>query len=163
MKELLDQYGKTVITAIILVVLTCIIAQISFSKATGLIEIGGFESGRLSDDNKAIEKSASMELLDSIVNTPAVELQVATHPKENEIMSVERLFLLDNKEVDIMPVMISTVKNGDLEDATSQGIAVISGRNITFFNAGTFYLTVDVRQDNRLTTQTFRIIVDRKS
>ena len=45
MKELLDQYGKTVVTVIIVVIITGILATLTVNEATGLIDIAGRGKG----------------------------------------------------------------------------------------------------------------------
>lgn len=163
MKELLDQYGKTVVTVIIVVIITGILAAITVNGATGIIDIAGRGSNKLADGDTVIEESAPVGLLDSQVNTPIPELQVALHPIEGETLSVNKLLSLTNNAgtVDIQPKVITTALNDNNSDAEKQGLATINGESITFTRPATLFFTVDVRQENRLMTQTFKIIVDK--
>lgn len=163
MKELLDQYGKTVVTVIIVVIITGILATLTVNEATGLIDIAGRGSNKLADGDTLIEESVSAGLLDSQAKTPIPELQVAIHPIEGETLSVNKLLALTNNAgtVDIQPKVITTALNDNNSDAQMQGLATINGENITFTRPATLFLTVDIRQENRLMTQTFKIVVDK--
>lgn len=163
MKELLDQYGKTVVTVIIVVIIMGILAVITVNGATGIIDIAGRGSNKLADGDTVIVESAPVGLLDSQANTPIPELKVALHPIEGETLSVSKLLSLTNNAgfVDIQPKIITTALNDNNTDAEKQGLASISGNNITFTRPATLFLTVDVRQENRLMTQTFKIVVDK--
>jgi len=163
MKELLDQYGKTVVTVIIVVIIMGILATLTVNEATGLIDIAGRGSNKLADGDTVIEESAPVGLLDSQAKTPIPELQVAIHPIEGETLSVNKLLSLTNNAgtVDIQPKVITTALNDNNSDAEKQGLATINGNNITFTRPATLFLTVDIRQENRLMTQTFKIVVDK--
>ncbi len=165
MKELLDQYGKTVVVVIIVVIITGILAALTVNDATGFIDIIGRGSNKLTDDDTVIEESASVGLLDAQADTPIPELQVALHPIEGETLSVNKLLVLTNNagSVDIQPKVITTALNDNNSDAEKLGLAIINGKNITFTSPATLFLTVDVRQENRLMNQTFKIVVDQKT
>ena len=113
MKELLDQYGKTVVTVIIVVIITGILATLTVNEATGLIDIAGRGSNKLADDDTVIEESVSAGLLDSQADTPIPELQVAIHPIEGETLSVSKLLSLTNNAgfVDIQPKILPCLHN----------------------------------------------------
>jgi|GEM_PF-3124115 len=163
MKELLDQYGKTVVTIVIVVIITGILAVLTVNGATGIIDIAGRGSNKLADGDTEIVESAAVGLLDSQADTPIPELQVALHPIEGETLSVNKLFSFANNAgfVDIQPKVITTTLNDNNSDAEQQGLVTISGKNITFTRPATLFLTVDIRQENRLMTQIFKIVVDK--
>lgn len=164
MRQILDEYGKTIITTVVVLIIFGIISVVTFRGVVGLIDIAGRNTNDLADNDTIITKSTSTNLLDSQVATVVPELQVAFHPVDHETLSVDRLIKKNNNagNVDIQPTMITTVLNDNSSDAEKQGLASISGKNITFTNPTTLFLTVDVRQDNRLMTQTFKIIVDKR-
>ena len=62
--------------------------------------------------------------------------------------------------VDITPSEITTTLNDSSTDAISNGLVMLNGNVITFKTAGTYYLTVDVRQTNRKMTRTFMVNVE---
>ena len=163
MKELLDQYGKTVVTIVIVVIITGILAVLTVNGATGIIDIAGRGSNKLADGDTEIVESVSAGLLDSQADTPIPELQVAIHPIEGETLSVNKLLALTYNAgtVDIQPKVITTALNDNNSDAEQQGLATINGKNITFTRPATLFLTVDIRQENRLMTQIFKIVVDK--
>ena len=164
MKEILDQYGKTIVTVITVVIIIGIVSTVTFNGITGVIDIAARGSSKLADDDTVINSTVPEGLLDAQANTAIPKLQVAFHPVDHETLSVDRLINKNNNAgtVDIQPTMITTALNDSGTDAEMQGLVTINGKDITFTDPMTLYLTVDVRQDNRLMTQTFKIIVDKR-
>ena len=163
MRDILSQYGKTIITVVVVVVITGILGAFTYEGATGLIDVAGQSTNRLSDSDVVDTQSASVLLLTAQAAEAVPELTVNQNPEINKQYVVADLFDVANvskNSISITPTEITTVLNDSSSDAIAKGLVAISDNNITFNQVGEYFLSVDIRQGHRLLTRTYKITAE---
>lgn len=160
MREVLRQYGTTIMVVIAALLIIGILMTITFNGSRGIVDIAGGEISNKADDNTITQTASEAELV-SQSNSPIPILSVIGNPTATQPVNINDIFSITNTNdtVDLEVAQITTVLN-DASTNVIGSTVTVDGKTMTFNEAGIYYLTVDIRQSNRKMTQTFKIVVD---
>ena len=164
MREVLQQYGSSIITAFIAMAIMVILGGVTIFGVTGIVDVAGRGISDYADDDVLIGDTVTTASLDNQSMLAVPELTVKTNPVEEVGISLNDIFDVSNVsgDIDLTVAQITTVLNDSSTDAISQGMAGVNGKVITFNKAGDYYISVDIRQSDRKITRTYKITVDKK-
>ncbi len=160
MLEIIKQYGTTIVTTIIATIIIVVLGGITIFGSVGIIDVVGKGSANLMDDDAYVTETVTTASLDNQAVLPVPALKISTTADIGKTYSVSDLFTITNNEdADMAVANITTELNDNSTDAISLGKVEVNynGKIITFKEEGWFYVTVDIRQEQRKMSQTFKI------
>lgn len=161
MKEIIEQYGKAIVTAVTVSIILTILGGLTLFGTTGIINIAGQQTNELADGDTEITDSASVLTLNAQASSAVPELIVKANPQATVAISLNDIFNVLNatEDVDLSVAEITTELNDPSTNAVGS-LVTVDGKTLTFSQEGVYYLTVDIRQANRMMSQTFKITVN---
>ncbi|MCR4611498.1 MAG: hypothetical protein K5644_06340 [Lachnospiraceae bacterium] len=159
MKQILDEYGSTIITTIVGVIIIAVLGVVSFNGAVGLINIAGRETSDIADNDTNIVQTVTTASLDNQAELAVPDVRVKTKPKLGTSYKLTDVFELNNCEesASLSVAEATTELNDSSTDAIGTGMITLNSDTIKFNNVDTFYITLEIRQDSRKMSRTLEV------
>ena len=160
MAQIIRQYGMIVITVVAVLVILGILVGISINNEKGVTNIAGSEISKLADDDTTVTESASVNALNNQSTIPLPTVGVKANPQATVPISLNDIFAVTNstEPVDLNVAEITSVLNDPSTNVIGSDVT-LDGKILTFQKTGTYYITLEIRQTNRMMRETYKLNV----
>ena len=160
MAQVMREYGLTVITIIALAIILGILIIININNEKGVTNIAGSEISKLADDDTTVTESATVNALNNQSTIPLPTVGVKANPQATVPITLNDIFAVANatEPVDLSVAEITTAINDPSTNVIGSDVT-LNGKTLTFQKTGTYYITLEIRQTNRMMRETYKLNV----
>ena len=160
MAQVMREYGLTVITIIALAIILGILIIININNETGITNVVGSKISELADNDTMVTESASVSALNNQSTIPLPTVGVKANPQATVPITLNDIFAVANatEPVDLSVAEITTAINDPSTNVIGSKVTV-DGKTLTFLQNGIYYITIEIRQTNRMMRETYKLNV----